>query len=252
MNKIYACSDLHGMYKLWEKIREYLDETDTLIFLGDAIDRGEDGIKIVKELLFDKRVIYLMGNHEEFLRDCFSELFHGDYGGVLPLWVGNGGEPTAAALLKESPETVNYIRQRISKLPRHYEYVNKKGEKIFLCHAGTQPGITEEQWEEGILFPKITDAYTWNRDHIYLDWVEKTGVDFIVHGHTPVQFLRQKLLIHGVNDPCIVKYCQGHKIDIDLCSVATQRAALLDLDTLEPIYFDAKEDSDGFDYGILY
>ena len=59
MYKTYACSDLHGLYPLWEQIKHYCDETDTIYFLGDAIDRGPDGIKILLEMLYDSRVIFL-------------------------------------------------------------------------------------------------------------------------------------------------------------------------------------------------
>ena len=72
MNKTYAFTDLHGMYPLWEQIRDFCDESDKLIFLGDACDRGDDGLKIIKELLQDKRVTYIKGNHEDFLEDTNS------------------------------------------------------------------------------------------------------------------------------------------------------------------------------------
>ena len=48
MNKTYAFTDVHGKYKLWEQIRDYCDETDTIYFLGDACDRDDDGLKIMK------------------------------------------------------------------------------------------------------------------------------------------------------------------------------------------------------------
>ena len=38
----FVCSDLHGQYWAWEKIKALLGEDDNLIFLGDAIDRGPD------------------------------------------------------------------------------------------------------------------------------------------------------------------------------------------------------------------
>ena len=44
MNKVYAFSDLHGMYSLWEQIRDYCDETDIIYCFGDSIDRGADGV----------------------------------------------------------------------------------------------------------------------------------------------------------------------------------------------------------------
>jgi hypothetical protein len=36
----------------------------------------------------------------------------------------------------------------------------------------------------------------------------------------------------------IYKYCNGHKINIDLGSFSTHRTCLLNLDTFEPIYFE--------------
>lgn len=39
MNKTYAIADLHGVFKLWKKVVEYIDETDIIYFLGDANDR---------------------------------------------------------------------------------------------------------------------------------------------------------------------------------------------------------------------
>ena len=64
MNKHYCFTDIHGNYNLWCQIKNFCDETDKLIFLGDAIDRGDAGLQIVQEMLKDKRITYLKGNHE--------------------------------------------------------------------------------------------------------------------------------------------------------------------------------------------
>ena len=77
MGKVYACSDLHGMYKLWKQIENYLQEDDRLIFLGDAADRGTDGIQIMVELLADPRVTYLKGNHEDMMVKVCLEYVEG-------------------------------------------------------------------------------------------------------------------------------------------------------------------------------
>ena len=42
--------------------------------------------------------------------------------------------------------------------------------------------------------------------------------------------------------PEILTYCGGHKIDLDLCTIVTNRAALLDLDTFEVKYFEGKDE----------
>ena len=53
MGKNFCCTDLHGMWRLWEEIKFYCSPDDTIYFLGDAADRGVDGIRIIKDLLLD-------------------------------------------------------------------------------------------------------------------------------------------------------------------------------------------------------
>ena len=74
----YAFTDIHGNYNLWKQIKNFLRPEDKVYFLGDACDRGKDGFKIMKELLFDSRVIYLKGNHEQLMIDAFMNLEEGD------------------------------------------------------------------------------------------------------------------------------------------------------------------------------
>ena len=44
------------------------------------------------------------------------------------------------------------------------------------------------------------------------------------------------LNVEKLKEPQIVKYCDCHKIDIDLGTSLTNMSVLLDLDTFEPIY----------------
>lgn len=75
----------------------------------------------------------------------------------------------------------------------------------------------------------------WNREHIGHQWSGPDNVK-IVHGHTPVQYISN----NAKENPLIYEYCEGHKIGIDLACFFSNRIALLDLDTLEPIYFENK------------
>ena len=80
MNKVYAISDIHGMYNLWRQVIDSLDETDTLYVLGDCGDRGPDGWKIIKEALSDPRIVYIRGNHDQMLLDSWKDEWSGyDY-----------------------------------------------------------------------------------------------------------------------------------------------------------------------------
>ena len=237
MNKVYAFSDLHGMYNLWKQIKEHCDESDTLIFLGDAADRGPDGLKIIKELLADKKVIYLKGNHEEFLIEVGLELLEGRTAGI-PLWKENGGEPTYNALLGEPEEDARRLLSRLEKLPESMEYTNKKGQTIFLSHAGCPiTGL----YEYRLSGHKID--YLWDRKHLNWDPYYPNEINekspYIVHGHTPTPILSRYMFATDSCEVCF--YCEGHKVDIDLGCFATKKIALLDLDTFEPIYFYTKE-----------
>ena len=108
---IYVTSDLHG-YPL-KKIKDMLNrvgfsDDDFLFVLGDVIDRGEDGIKILKWMMSQSNMELIMGNHEammlscEFLFDEITEESISDLtGSKLDLylnWEQNGARPTINAL----------------------------------------------------------------------------------------------------------------------------------------------------------
>ena len=63
---IYVMSDLHGCYDKYiamlEKIKLKYD--DTLYILGDVIDRGPDGVKILLDMITHHNIVPLLGNHK--------------------------------------------------------------------------------------------------------------------------------------------------------------------------------------------
>ena len=64
---IYVMSDLHGCFDKYllmlEKIK--LSEKDTLYILGDVVDRGADGVRILLDIAKRKNVVMLRGNHDD-------------------------------------------------------------------------------------------------------------------------------------------------------------------------------------------
>ena len=94
---VYAVSDLHGMYSLYEKICAKLNPEDKVIFLGDAGDRGPNGWKLIRVILDNSQWIYLKGNHEDMLIkaiDETKEFDEGLYGYACLLHQSNGGKET--------------------------------------------------------------------------------------------------------------------------------------------------------------
>ena len=119
---IYVASDLHG-YPL-EKFEKLLknagfSDDDFLYILGDVIDRGDEGVEILKWLAFQDNAQLILGNHEAMMLACdflFEEItedslaeFSGQRWSSLQNWRRNGGETTINALSKESQSVRKFI-----------------------------------------------------------------------------------------------------------------------------------------------
>lgn len=63
---IYAISDIHGCYEKCKMILKTVRfcKNDTLYVLGDVIDRGDGGIKILLDMITGENVKFIIGNHE--------------------------------------------------------------------------------------------------------------------------------------------------------------------------------------------
>ena len=256
MGRVLCSSDWHGC-EVARKVFDFLKPDDTLYFLGDAADRGPIGAELIENILNDNRIIYLKGNHEEFFIECMLNIYNTNYvGGMNGVWYyQNGGEPTIDAFIdkkKYTKEQIISIIEKIKKLPTVCNYKNEKGNNIILEHAGYTPwGFKKLQHHDPL----------WDRTHFSDPYDQKGANTYVIHGHTPVQYLQfyygyvdqPKRTVEDIkrkkaweNDkpienwkPTILHYCNGHKIDLDLCTIESNRVALLDLDTFEEIYFDA-------------
>ena len=240
MNKVYAVSDLHGQYELWLQIKEFLSPSDTLICLGDCVDRGPSGFDILIEMLDRPNTIMLKGNHEALmLQDYYTIKNHEmQIDPYSCLWFQNGGYDTYQNIIScYGTKCVDMVFREVERLPiTHVDSCNEK--LIILNHCGFTPGLPYDE--------------LWDRYHLTDVWPEGYDNVYIVHGHTPVQHLWRKGVtmyskgkgVYGTLSSRVdevVTYCSGHKIDIDLGCFATHKTCLLDLDTFEPIYFYGKD-----------
>ena len=171
MGKHYVFSDIHGNYKLFEKIKKFLKPDDVCYVLGDCADRGEKGYEIIKEVLSDERFICIKGNHE----DLFATSVLTQQSRYISCWFYNGGKPTFEAFKKDKPP-VEWVR-RIDSLPLIATYTNQDGITYIMTHAGFEYGSPEE-----------TRDYLWDRAHFYHDdkIPDKT---ILIHGHTSAKYV---------------------------------------------------------------
>lgn len=214
---VYACADLHGQGWVWDAIKSRVAPSDYLYFLGDAIDRGPDGVRIMQEILDRPNTTYIQGNHEQMMLD-------GLYGNddAVALWAYNGGWSTQKVLANMPDIDVESLLQEVEALPFYAEYTNPDGIRIIMTHSGYTFNMND--WYKMI----------WDRTHYYKEGTIPANT-LIVHGHTPIPYLCRA--IGEVIPEGMVWYDNGHKIDIDAGACFTGKACLLNLDTLEEEIF---------------
>lgn len=94
----YVMSDAHGHKTKFDQMLTLIGfgEGDTLYFLGDAIDRGPDGIEILQKIRKMPNIRMLLGNHEYMLLCCFGEDANAQ---AISNWMRNGGRQTVQTFL---------------------------------------------------------------------------------------------------------------------------------------------------------
>lgn len=190
---IYVCSDIHGDWNKYIKIYDIVNLTndDTLFILGDIVDRGKNGIKILKDMMNRPNVIPILGNHEfmakSILEQSIKEIAENDTDNLnkdlintLPNWFRNGGEPT----LKEFKALSDFDKQNILDYIDEflvYEEITVNNQDYILLHAGISEDAFNEDKEmceyylDELLFEGMDYSKTYFEDKI------------IITGHTPVQ-----------------------------------------------------------------
>ena len=132
----FFCSDIHGDYDKYQKALDVVGDDD-LIIIGDVIDRGEDGLRILLDTMNRKNVTLMMGNHEAMMAEsAFGKGLYGD------AWLSpnNGGEVTARSYMraiKKKEIDEEEIEEYLLHLPVSIDYGD-----YFLVHG--QPVIVSQ------------------------------------------------------------------------------------------------------------
>lgn len=170
----YVMSDVHACYK---RFRRMLDEigfspgVDHLYIVGDSIDRGPDGLDVLKHAMLDPSVTLLMGNHEDMFSSGVSLDGVADRY-MYDIWMNNGGGMTLPALRKLPRDEQAAILAYASKLPEEME-IEAAGKRFHLVHACPGRNRGDRLWKQisPFLPPKPVPGRT------------------TIVGHTPVCYL---------------------------------------------------------------
>jgi len=161
---------------------------DTLVFVGDYIDRGPDSKGVIDRLLtlqHEVDCVFLRGNHEELI---LGYLDRGEY----DLWAINGGLTTL--------QSYGQFGEGATIPPEHETFIREtkiyhETEDFLFVHAGIKPNLTVAE----NLAADDPMVFLWERGHLKAPnppW-EKT----VVCGHTPVS--------EPVNEPHLINIDTG-------------------------------------------
>ena len=191
---VYAVGDIHGRLDLLQGvIREIEREAAaaksgsqvTAVFLGDYIDRGPEARGVIDRLIALRdakpcEIVFLRGNHEQFLLDMIDGRAEGtawlDYGGVETLASYGVAWPPPVG-----PRDVNRLGEKLREAipPAHLHFLREtqlhveRGDYVFV-HAGLRP--------ERLLSEQSDADMLWFR---YYNDDEPMHGKTVVHGHTP-------------------------------------------------------------------
>ncbi len=140
----YVMSDLHGeadrFHAMLEKIQ--FSPEDTLYILGDVVDRGPDGIKLLREIMETSNAVMLLGNHEYMMLQYMSpNAAEKD----IRRWNRNGNAPTLASYFCLDSREQRKLLSDLQTLPTHLE-VGVNGKTFYLVHGFPGENVHDEVW----------------------------------------------------------------------------------------------------------
>jgi serine/threonine protein phosphatase 1 len=117
----FAVGDIHGAYKALKEVliaSNFNYDTDKLISVGDTADGWPDVSECFDELLKIKNLVYVMGNHDDWLRNWFN------FNSTLPIWTSQGGNATLKnyrdRIKEEGAEFIEPHKKLLDEAPYYY------------------------------------------------------------------------------------------------------------------------------------
>lgn len=196
----YVISDIHGDYTKFRALLRKINfnDEDTLYLLGDILDRGKDGIKILQYCMMESNIFGIIGNHEymamtilnwlntELSDESYEQLKQDEDKMYAYLaWIQDGGQPTLEQFAKLNKEQVEDLFDYLGEFSL-YEEITINNNNFVLVHGGIDnfninKSLADYQFHELIFHrPDYTKTY-------YPD-------KYLVTGHTPTRLIYQKQL----------------------------------------------------------
>lgn len=225
---IYAMSDLHGCYNKFLGMlgKIHFCEEDTLYILGDVVDRGPDGIKLLLELAERKNIICLRGNHDHtafrmlnYLKSPVDSPLANRLIEVCHLWLLDGGYPTFEAFRELDEQHKKKVLVYLNSFPI-FDEITAAGRSFFLSHTGP-----EKEKMQNFDLCRMNDFLIGEIEYEKVYFSDK----FFVSGHTPIGLIDETYRGRI--------YQKNNHIAIDCGAVFGNPLGCICLDTLEEFYY---------------
>lgn len=201
----YCISDIHGEYELFLELMNKIafTKSDTLIVLGDLIDKGMDSVRLLKVLLAHPNCKVILGNHEyDFLKFYWGAMRQ----------AGDNYEKVLDKLQNYFPHDKRRltweIMDMLEGLPAYFEFDN------FICaHSGVPLDVND----------KVTDLSKATIEQLVYDRgfkdrrVIPQESKCVIYGHTPTRYLtnRDEIIFYSRSGNLTGKISDYYKIHID-------------------------------------
>ncbi len=116
--KLLFIGDVHGDLSTIEYVKKVVKNYERIVFLGDFVDRGENQVEVVEEIvrlkLESNKVVLLAGNH-----DAYSEVWPRDFPQKLKEKFDNWKEIEDAYVQAFQTAPIAYLNKRYKLLAIH-------------------------------------------------------------------------------------------------------------------------------------
>lgn len=232
----YCISDIHGQKKALDAMlgRIEFKASDTLYILGDVIDRGNDGIAILQQIMQAPTMRLLLGNHELMMYRTLTADTAQDRMLYSIDWMHNGGSPTYAAFKRLDEQEQEQMLAFIARSPAELD-ITVAGQKYRLCHASPSCCYDRKSADrEGM---DMLEWLVWHRIYPEDKLPKAMQNKLVIFGHTPTRYFQSdkpQAVWHGEGRICI-------DCGAGAGAKANGRLACLRLDDMREFYVDVDE-----------
>ncbi len=243
---IYVMSDINGEYEKYIRMLKkiHLKDEDSLFILGNVIDIGANGIKVLQDMMMRPNVYPILGNHEYMALKSLPALVENltessiadldkEVLAELNAWILEGGNTTIQAFTKldedEKQDIIDYLEEFVP-----YEEIEAGGREFVLVNAGLDNFDANKDLDNYKLSEFIYNAPNYFKQY-YSDKI-------LVTGHTPTRVIyaeEQGVSISDIQDKLDefdkVYFANNH-LAINCEAAGDGKLACVCLDTMKVFY----------------